>query len=375
MVRVINRVLRVLILSISALLLFVGVLSDAFATSKLEAALNEYQSKVGPMETDDTRTDSEFNEYYQVYEALDGYYGDVEAINSDKRSFLFAKASEITNKSYESVKEASSNPFIANSEGSFNLSEDSNGDPLYDFSFLTVVPFKQSVDLRHNWFSQLSIMSLDRWDDRRIGANGGIGYRNYNADLNLILGVNSFYDHEFDSNHNRIGFGGEIKQGLLDLGVNYYHALSGKKTIKIDSTNGDERALSGFDAEAGHPFPFLPWTKAFFSYYFFDGEKGEDQKGFRYSSELYLSDHVTAEVGYNDDRQSDGMDQNYWFVKLLMTASPNINPTLFGTNAQPVSSTLFGYRDVKTTLEDKVRRRNKITVERIQTGSFQVGGN
>lgn len=372
MVSVINRTLFLIVL-IPALLLFMGV-SDVFATSKLEAVLNQYQSKVGPMEAN-TGTNSEFDEYYQVYEALDGYYGDVEAINSDKRSFLFAKASEMTNRSYESVKEASSNPFIANSEGSFNLSEDSEGDPLYDFSFLTVVPFKQSLDFQHNWFSQLSIMSLDRWDDRRIGANAGIGYRNYNADLNLILGVNSFYDHEFDSNHNRIGFGGEIKQGLLDLGVNYYHALSGKKNIKIDSMNGDERALSGFDAEAGYPLPFLPWTKAFFSYYFFNGEKGEDQKGFRYSSELYLSDRITTEVGYQDDRQSDGMDQNYWFVKLLMTASPNTNPTLFGTNSQPVSSTMFGYRDVKTTLDDKVRRRNKITVERIQTGAMQVGGN
>ena len=343
MVSVINRTLF-LILLIPALLLFMGV-SDVFATSKLEAVLNQYQSKVGPMETNtgtNSGTNSEFDEYYQVYEALDGYYGDVEAINSDKRSFLFAKASEMTNRSYESVKEASSNPFIANSEGSFNLSEDSEGDALYDFSFLTVVPFKQSLDLQHNWFSQLSIMSLDRWDDRRIGANAGIGYRNYNADLNLILGVNSFYDHEFDSNHNRIGFGGEIKQGLLDLGVNYYHALR---------------------------------TKAFFSYYFFNGEKGEDQKGFRYSSELYLSDRITAEVGYQDDRQSDGMDQNYWFVKLLMTVSPNMNPTLFGTNSQPVSSSMFGYRDVETTLDDKVRRRNKITVERIQTGAMQVGGN
>ena len=69
MVSVISRTLFVVVL-IPALLLSMGV-SDVFATSKLEAVLNQYQSKVGPMETNGTN--SEVDEYYQVYEALDGY--------------------------------------------------------------------------------------------------------------------------------------------------------------------------------------------------------------------------------------------------------------------------------------------------------------
>ena len=39
------------------------------------------------------------------------------------------------------------------------------------------------------------------------------------------------------------------------------------------------------------------------------------------------------------------------------------------------SSEIFGRRDVKSTLLQKVRRQNKITVERSQSGTFQVGGN
>ena len=60
-------------------------------------------------------------------------------------------------------------------------------------------------------------MHVEQFEDRRITSNVGLGYRNYNSDFNLVLGVNSFYDHEFETNHNRVGFGGEIKKGLLDL--------------------------------------------------------------------------------------------------------------------------------------------------------------
>ena len=76
-----------------------------------------------------------------------------------------------------------------------------------------------------------------------------------------------------------------------------------------------------------------------------------------------------------DSRQSDGIDQNYWFVKVSITSTDRNRPTLFGPEGQLYSKQAFGQRNVKTTLLDKVRRQNKITVERSQSGSFQVGGN
>ena len=371
MVRIFNYVFLVVI----CLSLQVSAVFGSDVADKLSNALSEYQNKASSMDSNNDKTNSDYYEYSQVYNTLGGYYDAMSAINADKKGFLLTKASELSNQSYESMKESSKNPFFANSEGSVNFFQDADGDSVVDFSFLTVIPLMQSPDLKHTWFTQLSTLSVEQFEDRRITSNVGLGYRNYNSDFNLVLGVNSFYDHEFETNHNRVGFGGEIKKGLLDLNINYYFALSGKKKVKIDSINGDERALTGVDAEVGHPLPFLPWTKAFFSYYFFDGEKVDDPYGFRYSSELYLSDYITAEVGYNDDQQEDKIDQQYWFVKLTIAASPTTNPTLFGTNSQPYSTSIFGYRDVKSTLVDKVRRRNKITLERIQTGSMEVGGN
>ena len=190
----------------------------------------------------------------------------------------------------------------------------------------------------------------------------------------MILGINAFYDYEFSSDHYRVGFGLEMKKDLLDITFNYYEALSSKKTMVIDNVSGTEKALDGFDIEAGHPIPFLPWTKFLLSFYKYQGFQGEDPQGFRYGAELALHDNIDLEAGYNDDRQSDGIDQNYWFTKITYKLDPNKGPTLFGTYSEPISERAFGKRDVKETLLDKVRRSNKIMVERFSNGSFKLSG-
>tara|TARA_Y100001970_G_scaffold24529_1_gene29181 strand:+ start:1146 stop:2174 length:1029 start_codon:yes stop_codon:yes gene_type:complete len=310
-----------------------------------------------------------------IYSEYDKLRGQIDSFTSDEKGFLLSKASSYAEDAYSDAATNSKYSFFRNSEGTIAFSEDSDGKTLIDFSFLTVAPIKQTPDLVHTIFTQLSAMSVEQFQDRRIGANIGLGYRNYNAEQNLVLGINSFYDYEFSSDHYRIGLGGELKKGLLDLNFNYYEGLSGTKEIKIDNIKGNEKALDGFDIEAGHPFPFLPWTRVFVAYSKFDGHLGEDPTSMRYSSELYLNSNLVAEAGYNDDRQQDGIDQNYWFVKVSITSTKSNQPTLFGPEGQAYSNQIFGTRDVKSTLLQKVRRQNKITVERSQSGTFQVGGN
>ena len=310
-----------------------------------------------------------------IYDKYNQVKAKFDSITSDSKGYLYSKASETATNSYESYKNSSKYDFFTNSEGSIAFSEDSDGDTLVDFNFLTVVPIRQSEDFKDTYFAQVSIGSMEQFGDRRITTNFGLGYRNYNSDNNMVLGVNTFYDHEFSSNHYRASIGLEMKKDLLDLNFNYYEALSGKKTIKIDNTNGTEKALDGFDVEIGHPLPYLPWTKAFLSYYKYQGYQGDDPFGFRYSAELALHDNIDLEAGYNDDRQSDGVDQNYWFAKITYKLQPNTGPTLFGTYSEPISERAFGKRDVKDTLLKKVRRNNKIMIERSQNGSFKVSGN
>ena len=309
---------------------------------------------------------------YNEYEKL---RSEIDSFTNNEKMFLLSKASDYAEDAYSDAASKSQLSFFRNSEGTIAFSEDSDGKTLIDFSIITVAPLKQTPDLVHTFFTQLSAMSVEQFQDRRIGANIGLGYRNYNSEQNLVLGINSFYDYEFSSDHYRVGLGGEIKKGLLDLNVNYYEALSGTKEITIDNIKGNEKALDGFDVEIGHPFPYLPWTKVFVAYTKFDGHLGEDPTSMRYSSELYLNQNLIAEAGYNDDRQSDGIDQNYWFVKVSVTATKTNQATLFGPEGQAFSSEIFGRRDVKSTLLQKVRRQNKITVERSQSGTFQVGGN
>ena len=310
-----------------------------------------------------------------IYEEYKQIRAEIDAFGENEKGFLLSKASDYAETTYADAASRSKYSFFKNSEGTIGFSEDSDGKTLVDFSILTVIPIKQSADLKHTYFTQLNAMSVEQFQDRRIGTNIGVGYRNYNEEQNLVLGINSFYDYEFSSDHYRIGFGGELKKGLLDLNLNYYEGLSGSKEIKINNINGNEKALDGFDLEIGHPLPYLPWTKLYIAYSKFDGHLGEDPTSMRYSSEIYLNKNIVAEAGYNDDRQSDGVDQNYWFVKVSVTSTDKNRPTLFGPEGQLYSSQAFGQRDVKNTLLDKVRRQNKITVERSQSGSFQVGGN
>ena len=108
---------------------------------KAESLTEKLNEAIGSVDTSSMMNDdpnAEPNEYVQVYDKLGGYYGEVEAVSGDTRGYLYSKASGLANDSYSSMKNSSKIPFFANSEGSFNISEDSDGDTLVDFEFLTV---------------------------------------------------------------------------------------------------------------------------------------------------------------------------------------------------------------------------------------------
>ena len=154
-----------------------------------ESLTDKLSNAVGNVDTSSMATQNEGekpNEYVEIYNKLGGYYGESEAIRGDTRGYLYSKASGLANDSYSSMKESSKYPFFANSEGSFNISEDSDGDTLVDFEFLTVLPIKQSIDLKHTWFSQFSFANDEQFGDRRFRANAGGGYRNYHASMNMV---------------------------------------------------------------------------------------------------------------------------------------------------------------------------------------------
>ena len=84
--------------------------------------------------------------------------------------------------------------------------------------------------------------SLFTHDGDRETINLGLGKRVFTEDKSFMYGLNVFYDHELDYNHQRGSIGGEIKSSILELNTNHYFGISdqrtGKNSIKEDVADG-----------------------------------------------------------------------------------------------------------------------------------------
>ena len=89
-------------------------------------------------------------------------------------------------------------------------------------------------------------------DGDRETLNLGFGKRMLSDDESFLFGLNAFYDHELDYDHQRASIGAEIKSSILELNTNHYFAISnqvtGKNSIK-------EEVADGYDLEIGAHIP------------------------------------------------------------------------------------------------------------------------
>ena len=75
------------------------------------------------------------------------------------------------------------------------------------YSILAVRPLMMnpysSISNKHLYFTQLRLANHEPYadGDQRTLFNAGIGFRTLAQDNNAILGLNLFYDHEFDYNY------------------------------------------------------------------------------------------------------------------------------------------------------------------------------
>jgi adhesin/invasin len=89
-------------------------------------------------------------------------------------------------------------------------------------------------------FNQTSINTHD--GDETI--NIGFGTRKLLNNDTVILGANTFYDHQLTESHKRFGVGAEAISSIFDVRANYYDAISGRRT---NSESVIERAMDGWD--------------------------------------------------------------------------------------------------------------------------------
>ena len=106
-------------------------------------------------------------------------------------SKIATEKAKVANKVTSFVKDTIQDNF-QNTEVSITGMEDAKP----QWEIITVQPIRDTGD--DLTFFQGSLL---RWDGDRDTINLGIGQRKFLLDKNLLVGVNAFYDHEFDVNH------------------------------------------------------------------------------------------------------------------------------------------------------------------------------
>ncbi|WP_170826946.1 inverse autotransporter beta domain-containing protein [Magnetovibrio blakemorei] len=240
-----------------------------------------------------------------------------------------------------------------------------------EWSILTVQPLYQSEDKQNTVFTQLSQRRYEYLGTDRDVTNIGFGYRQLFADNTVLAGVNTFYDYEWKRQHKRGGVGAEVKWSGLDFTTNMYKALSDKSGKGL-SGDTQEEVLDGRDFELSAQVPYLPWAKIHASRYYWDSvANAEDVKGWSTSLEAKVQQNITVEAGLTDDNF---IAKRAKFARVTFSI-PFGEPRPVMASSQLVSNTAWDMRDMREYTLDKVRRQNKIIVERTTSGVVITRGN
>jgi len=240
-----------------------------------------------------------------------------------------------------------------------------------EWSILTVQPLYQSPDKQYTVFTQISQRRYTYLGTDRDVTNLGFGYRQLFADNTILAGVNTFVDYEWKRKHKRGGVGAEIKWSGLDFTANAYKALSNKSTTGFNDGTQEE-ILDGRDFELSAQIPYLPWAKVHASRYYWDSvANSEDVKGWSTSLEAKVQQNTTIELGLTDDNFIAKREK---FAKVSFSI-PFGEPRPVMMSSNLVSSSAWDMRDMRHFTLEKVRRQNKIIVERTSSGVVITRGN
>lgn len=239
------------------------------------------------------------------------------------------------------------------------------------WSVLTVQPLYQSENQEHTVFTQLSQRRYELLGTDRDVTNVGVGYRQLFADNTVLAGVNTFFDYEWKRKHRRAGIGAEVKWSGLDFTANSYFALSDKSGTGL-ATDTEEEVLDGRDFELSAQLPYLPWARVHGRKYYWDSVANSDNvDGWSASLEADVQQNLRIEAGVKDDNFIDNREK---FAKLTFHI-PFGEPRPTMLSSARVSSVAWDMRDMSNHTLDKVRRENKIIVERTSSGVVITRGN
>ena len=211
-----------------------------------------------------------------------------------------------------------------------------------------------------NFFTQISFTNTDISGNERYIGNVGLGYRFLTEDKSMMIGFNSFYDHDITEGHKRASIGFEAKASTLDFNFNQYHALTGmQETINENSSSStEEQALGGLDYRFASQMPYMPWAEISWKGYQIESDKATDNiKGDIYSLGLALTPSLQLDLSRD---QSDRGSEDVSGGSLSFIYPPRENkPTLL----DGFSDEVWFEESMQNKLSQKVERNNNLTVE------------
>jgi len=230
---------------------------------------------------------------------------------------------------------------------------------------LVVAPLSDGDDIENTLFTQVSAF----YTDNRTTLNAGLGYRRMEFDNTLMLGVNAFYDHEFPYDHGRYSIGLEARSTVGEINANMYQATTKWKTGK----NGqEERALDGWDIEAGLPLPYMNWATVFVKRYKWEAvEGGKDAKGNDAQLRAYVPILPGLEIQAGRTFKDDDKDSNYFIASYNITEAFSNKPN---QQVQWFNDTAYKLESMEDRRYEKVRRENTIVKQIKSGGQLSVKG-
>ena len=211
-----------------------------------------------------------------------------------------------------------------------------------------------------NFFTQISFTNTDISGNERYIGNIGLGYRFLTDDKSMMIGFNSFYDHDFTEGHKRASIGFEARASTLDFNFNQYHALTGmQKTINENSASyTDEQVVGGLDYRFASQMPYMPWAEISWKGYQIESDKATDNiKGDIYSLGLALT--PSLQFDYHKDQSTSGAEDVQGGSLTFIYPPRESKPTLLDGFSEEV----WFEESMQNKLSQKVERNNNLTVE------------
>ncbi|MGB0670480.1 MAG: inverse autotransporter beta domain-containing protein [Rhodospirillales bacterium] len=238
------------------------------------------------------------------------------------------------------------------------------------WSVLGVFPLFETDDLQNTFFTQISQQRYRMLGVTRDVTNAGLGYRRLLFNNAVLVGVNGFYDYGWKYHHQRASAGAEVKWAGLDLSSNYYWRISGTHSA---GDNSFEDVLDGHDVRLAAQVPFVPWARVQGRRYWWSvDQSSEDIKGWEVGFEADIHQNLRFEAGLVGDNYIEDDNNNEGYVRFAWTMDLQ-RPVAMSSEVLSKSPWLM--RDMSEYRLDKVKRENRIIVERFSTGVVITRGN